>query len=68
MHNDTHHNMEHSAHELMTTGHKAVEEIIQKKVMKLLEEKHGEKLDSIANHIAEGVGAHLEEMNLEKKS
>lgn len=67
MQHDMHHNMEHSAHELMSTGHKAVEEIIQNRVIKLLEEKHSEKLDSIARHIAEGVGAHLEEMETEHK-
>jgi putative NIF3 family GTP cyclohydrolase 1 type 2 len=62
MHEDTHHNMDHSAHEMMTAGHKAIEEIVQKKVAKILEEKYGDKLNSIANHIAEGVGAHLEKM------
>ena len=64
MQNDKHHNMDHSAHEIMTIGHKAVEEMIQQRVAKKLEEKHAEKLDSIADHIAEGVGAHLEEMKM----
>jgi hypothetical protein len=64
MHNDLHHDMKHSAHELMTTGHKAVEELVQKRVEKLIEEKHSKKLDEIAEHIAEGVGTHLSELSL----
>ena len=64
MHEDKHHSTDHSAHDLMKAGHKAVEEIIQQKVVKILEEKHGEQLDNIANHIAEGVGAHLKEMTV----
>ena len=64
MQNDKHHNMEHSAHELMTVGHKAIEEMVQQRVAKKLEEKYAEKLDSIAEHIAEGVGAHLADMKI----
>lgn len=62
MHDDKHHDMTHSAHELMTVGHKAVEEMVQHRVEKLLEEKYSDKLDDIAKHIADGVGEHLKEM------
>ena len=68
MHNDKHHNMEHSAHELMTVGHKAVEEMVQQRVAKQLEEKYAEKLDSIAEHVADGVGSHLKEMVTKSKN
>ena len=37
MHKDKHHNMEHSSHDFMTSGHKAVEEIVQQKVVKILD-------------------------------
>jgi hypothetical protein len=56
--------MEHSAHELMSTGHKAIEEVITHKVATLLEEKYGNKLDAIAANIADAVGEHLDSFEL----
>lgn len=63
MHDHTH-AVTHSDHDYMTMGHKAMEALVQERVMEQLRKTHAQEIEQLATHVADLVGAHLGDMHL----